>query len=109
MLSAYWSSCGKKEDSENCRWNYGAVGVTSKMSLIRKSSAMLALRAFHCCAPDLFSLYIASRVRRILTWVTPLSSVYSPGLMCAPAIIVAILFLLTLLLSPGLVTRPTHV
>src|SRR5258708_5905297 len=48
--------------------------ATLKMSVMIVSSDMPAPAALGCCAPDFGSLYIASIVRRMLTWVRPLPS-----------------------------------
>src|ERR1700722_8021274 len=48
--------------------------ATLKMSVMIVSSDMPTPAALGCCAPDFGSPYIASIVRRMLTWVMPLPS-----------------------------------
>src|SRR6266567_946620 len=68
----------------------------SNTSVMIVSSSMPAPAALGCCAPDFGNPYIASIVRRILTWVRPLPSAYAsglrPGLTWAPAKMVTIRF-----------------
>src|SRR3982074_1681880 len=72
------------------------LSTGSKISVTIVLSPMPAPAALGCCAPDFGRPYIASIVRRMLTCVMPLPSGYAsglrPGLICAPAKMVAIRF-----------------